>query len=215
MGNGFSCDGPVQVEKDFESTEATGVLAAAEEKALEATIAVEDAVASVVHQVSDTADKVESVVVADATATKETTETVAQTVATVMDAAKEAAENTADAVKDMAKDAGEVVNATMDAAAAAVSGTMVVRFVDEKGVSQRVDFKTQAFGFTTGLSGGGCCVRKTKAKVVVKKVEKGGQAAALGVKTGWTVFSIDGVEITGVDQSRQLVTSCCAKLPKE
>eukprot|EP01084_Bolivina_argentea_P138316 243538_1 len=217
MGVAYSsCDGVNQVVHEFQENdeEKKGVVATIQETALEASAVAEDAVSKAVDQVDATADKVASLVVTDATETKETTDTVAATVDTVTDAIKEAAEDIADAVQELAKDAAEVVTATMDAAVAAVTGTMIVEFADAKGVAQRVCFATQKLGFATGLSGGLCCASKAKAKVVVKKVDKAGQAAKLGVKVGWKVCSIDGVEVTGAEQAQQLLSSGAAKLPK-
>merc|ERR1712151_1350764 len=117
------------------------------------------------------------------------------------------AEDAIDHAKEAAKDAAEAVDSAMDAAVAALTGSMVVDFEDAKGACHQLRFQNQKLGFTKGLSGGGCCAPKTKAKVVVKKVEKGGQAAAQGLEVGWRVCSINGVQVTGHEQARKLLAS--------
>merc|ERR1712151_1133478 len=125
------------------------------------------------------------------------------------------AEDAVDVAKEAAKDAAEAVDSAMDAAVAALTGSMVVDFEDGKGACHQLCFQNQKLGFAIGLSGGGCCAPKTTAKVVVKKVDKAGQAAARGVEVGWKLCGINGMEVTGHEQARKLLASEVAKLPKE
>merc|ERR1719469_283439 len=106
------------------------------------------------------------------------------------------------------------MDVAMDAAAAAVTGTMIVDFAGIKGAGQQVCFRTCMVGFELGLSGGGWCHAPCQAKVVVKKVEKGGQAEYLGVKRSCRLKSINGVEVTGLEQARKLLAEHVTKLPE-
>ena len=120
-----------------------------------------------------------------------------------------------DVAKEAVKDGAEAVCATIDAAAAiaAASRIQIVRFEAEQGAVQTLHFATEATGLTLALSGGGCCGPKGPAKVVVKKLEKGGQAERLGVKRGWVVKSVSGMEVTGLQQGKQLLARVAAPTP--
>mmetsp|Transcript_81443 Transcript_81443/g.229356 ORF Transcript_81443/g.229356 Transcript_81443/m.229356 type:complete len:193 (+) Transcript_81443:63-641(+) len=128
------------------------------------------------------------------------------------DATQSAEASAVDAAKVAAKDATEAANATMDAAVAAVTGVMIVEFVNEKGVIQKVDFKTKKVGITFGLGGGGCFGSTGPAKVVVKSVGKASQAETLGVKSKWSIKAVNGVLVTGVQQAEKLLMEGADKL---
>mmetsp|Transcript_81442 Transcript_81442/g.229352 ORF Transcript_81442/g.229352 Transcript_81442/m.229352 type:complete len:193 (+) Transcript_81442:63-641(+) len=128
------------------------------------------------------------------------------------DATQSAEASAVDAAKVAAKDATEAANATMDAAVAAVTGVMIVEFVNEKGTIQKVDFKTKKIGITFGLGGGGCCGPTGPAKVVVKSVGKASQAETLGVKSKWSIKAVNGVEVTGFSSAEKLLKEGAAKL---
>jgi len=128
------------------------------------------------------------------------------------DATQSAEASAVDAAKVAAKDATEAANATMDAAVAAVTGVMIVEFVNEKGTIQKVDFKTKKIGITFGLGGGGCCGPTGPAKVVVKSVGKASQAETLGVKSKWSIKAVNGVLVTGVQQAEKLLREGADKL---
>mmetsp|Transcript_66059 Transcript_66059/g.214894 ORF Transcript_66059/g.214894 Transcript_66059/m.214894 type:complete len:174 (-) Transcript_66059:583-1104(-) len=75
----------------------------------------------------------------------------------VSEAAQETAAEAQEVVVAAAKEGTEVACATMDAAVAAVTGTMIVEFVAEKGEVKKVHFKTKKVGFEMAMHGGGCC----------------------------------------------------------
>mmetsp|Transcript_40369 Transcript_40369/g.104475 ORF Transcript_40369/g.104475 Transcript_40369/m.104475 type:complete len:163 (-) Transcript_40369:147-635(-) len=115
------------------------------------------------------------------------------------------------------KEGAEVVDATLGAAAAAaaaLTGTMVVEFdAGSNGGIKMVSFKTPQVGLALVLSGGGCCT-SGKPKVAVKAVDKKGQAETLGVLKSWKVVSINGTPVTGLDQAQKLLADCAAKIPQ-
>jgi len=128
------------------------------------------------------------------------------------DAAASAAAAALDAAKVAAKEVAEAASTTMDAAVAAVTGVMIVEFVNEKGTIQKVDFKTKKIGITFGLGGGGCCGPTGPAKVVVKSVGKASQAETLGVKSKWSIKAVNGVLVTGFQQAEKLLREGADKL---
>ncbi len=151
-----------------------------------------------------------------------TQEAVVETLEAVAEAGPDLEHQTAqilaaiDVAKEAVKDGAEAVCATMDAAAiiiAAASGFQNVEFVAEQGAVQTLLFTTEATGLTLALSGGGCCGPKGPANVVVKKLEKGSQAERLGVKRGWVVKSVSGMEVTGLQQGKQLLARIAAHTP--
>mmetsp|Transcript_35969 Transcript_35969/g.116405 ORF Transcript_35969/g.116405 Transcript_35969/m.116405 type:complete len:200 (+) Transcript_35969:68-667(+) len=98
------------------------------------------------------------------------------------DAAEAAAAAAVDAAKVAAKDAAEAARTTMDAAVAAVTGVMIVEYVNEKGAMQKVDFKTKKIGMSFALGSSGCCGPVGPAKVVVTSVDKASQAETFEAK---------------------------------
>lgn len=108
----------------------------------------------------------------------------------------------------------EATNATMDAAVAAATGVVIVEFLEGKGAAQRVNFETRDLGFELALSGAGLCGKASKARVVVKKLQKGGQAEKLGVQRSWALGHVNGTQVTGLAQARELLAECLAKLPE-
>lgn len=118
-----------------------------------------------------------------------------------------------DATTAAAKQAVEVADRTVDAAMAAVTGMVIVDFVDGKGASQSVSFASRGLGFDVVMGGSGCC-SKAKARVVVKGLLKGGQAEKLGVKRSWALKHVNGTEVTGLAQARELLAEASIKLPE-
>merc|ERR1712127_800198 len=106
------------------------------------------------------------------------------------------------------------MGAIMDAAVAAVKGVVIVEFSVGKGAGRRLEFTSRDVGLELGVSGAGCCRSGGLAKVVVKKTKKGGQADRLGVQRSWVLEQVNGSEVTGLAQARQLLAEHCAKLPE-
>jgi len=184
-----------------------------QQRALEAAESTKERFAETADAVKDKAtDAVEAV----GDAIENVAERAAEAAGLVKDDA-EKVEGTANTVADFATDAAKVVvdaiDATMDAAIAAVTNTMIVDFAGEKGPEQQVTFKTRMVGLELGMSGGGCCAPKGSAKVVVKKLQKGGQADVLGVKLGWKIKSVNGVDVTGLQQAKKMLDEQSVKLP--
>mmetsp|Transcript_1674 Transcript_1674/g.4943 ORF Transcript_1674/g.4943 Transcript_1674/m.4943 type:complete len:214 (-) Transcript_1674:158-799(-) len=210
MGAACCSDAKQAVETVTEDIDQHGIKAKIEGKAAEVADAAKDAAEKVQEtsaQVAKDSDEKGIVIVAhDAAqsaqaAAKDATEAVESAAASAVDAAKVAA-----------KDATEAANATMDAAVAAVTGVMIVEFVNEKGTIQKVDFKTKKIGITFGLGGGGCCGPTGPAKVVVKSVGKASQAETLGVKSKWSIKAVNGVEVTGFSRAEKMLKEGAAKL---
>jgi len=126
---------------------------------------------------------------------------------------KEAAGQVAEAAKGATEQVISTIDAAMDAAVAAVTGNMIVDFADEKGAERQVTFKTRSLGFELGMSGGSCCGAKGQAKVVATKVTRGGLSEVLGVRRGWRVKSVNGVDVTGLAQAKKLLADHALKLP--
>jgi len=196
MGAACCSDAKQAVETVTEDIDQHGIKAVIEDKAAEVADAAKDAAQKVQEtaaQVAKDIDEKGIVVVAH-------------------DATQSAEASAVDAAKVAAKDATEAANATMDAAVAAVTGVMIVEFVNEKGTIQKVDFKTKKIGITFGLGGGGCCGPTGPAKVVVKSVGKASQAETLGVKSKWSIKAVNGVLVTGVQQAEKLLMEGADKL---
>mmetsp|Transcript_56692 Transcript_56692/g.183650 ORF Transcript_56692/g.183650 Transcript_56692/m.183650 type:complete len:200 (-) Transcript_56692:367-966(-) len=196
MGAACCSDAKQAVETVTEDIDQHGIKAVIEDKAAEVADAAKDAAQKVQEtaaQVAKDIDEKGIVVVAH-------------------DATQSAEASAVDAAKVAAKDATEAANATMDAAVAAVTGVMIVEFVNEKGTIQKVDFKTKKIGITFGLGGGGCCGPTGPAKVVVKSVGKASQAETLGVKSKWSIKAVNGVLVTGVQQAEKLLREGADKL---
>lgn len=219
-----------------DTTEATKEIAeAAQKKAAEVAVAVQDEVAAIAEGAKEISEgAAEKVAHIDQAAHKEgaeVAEAAEAKVALIVVAAEErvaeiavvaevavvaeakAAEHQ-DGVVIAAKEGTEAACATMDAAAAAVTGVVIVEFVAEKGALKKVDFKTNNVGFEIAMAGGGCCGPAGQAQVAVKKVDKKGQAETLGVKRGWSVKSINGTDVTSLKPSQKLLEGSVAKLPK-
>jgi len=126
---------------------------------------------------------------------------------------KEAVGQVAEAAKGATEQVISTIDAAMDAAVAAVTGNMIVDFADEKGTERQVTFKTRSLGFELGMSGGSCCGAKGQAKVVATKVTRGGLSEVLGVRRGWRVKSVNGVDVTGLAQAKKLLADHALKLP--
>mmetsp|Transcript_56698 Transcript_56698/g.183675 ORF Transcript_56698/g.183675 Transcript_56698/m.183675 type:complete len:200 (-) Transcript_56698:358-957(-) len=196
MGAACCSDAKQAVETVTEDIDQHGIKAVIEDKAAEVADAAKDAAQKVQEtaaQVAKDIDEKGIVVVAH-------------------DATQSAEASAVDAAKVAAKDATEAANATMDAAVAAVTGVMIVEFVNEKGTIQKVDFKTKKIGITFGLGGGGCCGPTGPAKVVVKSVGKASQAETLGVKSKWSIKAVNGVLVTGFQQAEKLLREGADKL---
>jgi len=127
----------------------------------------------------------------------------------VVGTVEELVEDVVEAVAVVRKEAEHMMDPSADAAV-----VMAVEFIGEKGAVMRADFTSRTLGLDLALSGGGCCLAKGQARVVVKKLESGGQAQALGVRRSWKVASINGVEVTGLEQARRLLAENVAKLPE-
>mmetsp|Transcript_62653 Transcript_62653/g.164337 ORF Transcript_62653/g.164337 Transcript_62653/m.164337 type:complete len:252 (-) Transcript_62653:337-1092(-) len=228
-------------QKAADAIEATKEIAeAAQKKAAEVTVAVQDEVAAIAEAAKEIAEgaaqkvahidqaaQKEGAEVAEAAEAKvaaivlaaekgaEVAKAAEANVAPIAEAAQEeVAEVAVVAVVAAAKEGTEAACATMDAAAAAVTGVMIVEFVAEKGAFKKVDFKTKNVGFEIAMAGGGCCGPAGQAQVAVNKVDKKGQAETLGVKRGWRVKSINGREVTSLKPSQKLLEESIAKLPK-
>jgi hypothetical protein len=123
-----------------------------------------------------------------------------------------AIEETADLVTDLVKQGVEAVTGVMDAAHGA-HGAVVVEFVEGKGTVHTVEFKNRSLGLALDRSSIGCCGKASKAKIVVKTVQKGGQAEQLGIKRSWVLKQVDGTEVTGLEQAQTLLNAGVVKLP--
>jgi len=86
--------------------------------------------------------------------------------------------------------------------------------LDKKGAVRQADFTTRKLGLELALGGGRFCGAKGQAGVVVKTLEKGGQAEVLGVQRSWKVTCINGTEVTGLQQARCILADSVAKLPE-
>jgi len=137
----------------------------------------------------------------------------------VAETLEEVKDTVAEAVSDVKEGAAAVVEAaadTMTAAAAAVTGTMIVEFESGKGSTKTsISFTSQELGFAPARSGGGCCASAAQVKVVVGKVDKSKQADKLGVKRGWVIKSVNGTEVTGLEEVRKLLADGRATLAAE
>jgi hypothetical protein len=119
-----------------------------------------------------------------------------------------------DATSAVAKQGVETADRTMDAAVAAVTGVVIVDFVDGKGASQSISFASRGLGFEVVMGGRALCLGKAKAAVVVKSLLKGGQAEKLGVKRSWALKHVNGTEVTGLAQARELLAEASIHLPE-
>jgi len=128
------------------------------------------------------------------------------------DAAEAAAASAIEAAKVAAKADADAANAKADAVVAAVTGVMIVEFVNEKGAMLKVDFKTKKIGFSFALGGSGCCGPMGPAKVVVTRVEKASPAEALGVQPKWSIKAVNGVHVTGFPSAEKMLKERAAKL---
>jgi len=208
MGNSsFTCGGaPGHLEE--------GVATEVDDVTKQATDAIKQ---EVIEAAEDFKEQVTQIAVAPAKAVESIAENVAELAEDVKEQAeevKEEAGQVAEAAKGVTEQVISTIDAAMDAAVAAVTGTMIVDFADEKGTEQQVTFKTRKLGFELGMSGGSCCRAKGQAKVVAKKVTKGSQAEALGVKRGWRVKSANGLNVTGLQQGKKLLEDLALKLPE-
>jgi len=92
--------------------------------------------------------------------------------------------------------------------------TVTLVMLDKKGAVRQADFTTRKLGLELALGGGRFCGAKGQAGVVVKTLEKGGQAEVLGVQRSWKVTCINGTEVTGLQQARCILADSVAKLPE-
>jgi len=234
MGNMTSaCEGTKQVVHDVEETfdaQVTSVtdaikaelVGAAEAAGQVVDQAADDLEDTFVAQVVAGSDAIKAEARVPAEAAEEVVEVIAQTVAEAAEevqetagAAHEAAAEVVEASKGAAENALSTMDAAMDAAVAAVTGTMIVDFAAGNNEAEwQVCFKTRKVGFELGMSGGGCCMAKGQGKVIVKTMERAGQAEVLGVKRSCRLKSINGVEVTGLRQARQLLAEHVTMLPE-
>merc|ERR1719162_2916924 len=85
---------------------------------------------------------------------------------------------------------------------------MIVEVESGKGsaaTTSTLSFNSQELGFAPGLARGACCVSAAEARVVVGKVDKNKQADKLGMKRGWVIKSVNGTEVTGLEEARKLL----------
>jgi len=179
--------------------------------------AIEAKAAPAVEQAQDIAkdikDTVEEIAEKVADAVQGGAEQVEEKAGDVMD---QAAEVVAD-VKEGAADALDAVADAATAVVASVTTTMAVEFDDGKGSVKSVWFQTQALGFSCGRAGGGCgCMSapKDEQQVVVRNVDKNSQAAKLGVKPRWILKSVNGTDVTSLEQGSNLLKEACKSLPE-
>mmetsp|Transcript_79309 Transcript_79309/g.214542 ORF Transcript_79309/g.214542 Transcript_79309/m.214542 type:complete len:173 (-) Transcript_79309:479-997(-) len=160
MGAICSCDDPTKIVEEVSAdvVQQTKIVQERDADAADAAKKISEDVADKAAEFAEAAQKK----VADiAEATQEKTVEIAE-------AGQETAAEVQEVVGVAAKQGTEAVCATMDAAAA-VTGTMIVEFVAEKGEVKKVDFKTKKVGFEVAMSGGGCCGPAGQAEVAVKK----------------------------------------------
>jgi hypothetical protein len=125
-----------------------------------------------------------------------------------------AIEETADLVTDLVKQGVEAVTGVMGAAHGAFGAVvMSVEFLEGKSTVHTVEFKNRSLGLALDRGSIGCCGKASKAKIVVKTVQKGGQAEQLGIKRSWVLKQVDGTEVTGLEQAQTLLNAGVVKLP--
>jgi len=134
---------------------------------------------------------------------------------------QDAAENVAEkvqeakeAVAEAVADAKEAVQEAVAEAVAPYTGSMIVEFDAGKGSIKTMEFKSQVLGFAPARGGGGCCASAPKASVVVGKVDKKQQADTLGVRKGWAIKSVNGTEVTGLEEAKRLLEVGRLSLPE-
>jgi len=145
---------------------------------------------------------------------EEVVEKAQQVLQEAAEAVAEKVEEAQEAVAEVVADAKDAAADTMTAAVAAVTGAMIVEFDAGKGAIKTVDFKSQVLGFDYARGGGGCCASAPKASVIVSKVAKGQQADALGVKKSWAIKSVNGTDVTGLEEAKKLLEEGRLRLPE-
>lgn len=91
---------------------------------------------------------------------------------------------------------------------------LVVMFDDLKGVSQTATFTYKPLGFEFDKTASNCfCQRQPKSPVKVIKVVPDGQAAKLGMQRGVFICQLNGKDIAGLKQMRELLEQHLTTLP--
>ena len=109
--------------------------------------------------------------------------------------------------------AKEEVQGKADALVATIFNVVVVCFEDGKKQPVELRSAKKPLSFACGKPSVGCCGGKAPEwKVTVKTVEKGKQAAKLWVVKGWSIRSINGTEVTGLEHANKLLSEASAAL---